>query len=159
LSPPLRKPERDDVLVLSQLFTDPRTRQYLGGTCEGVRAQASALELVSTEREYPAWAVMQPGSVEAVGFVSLDRHHDGEDIEVSYILLPEAQGFGLGKAAVASALSEAWRMGLSRIIAETQSANVRSIRLLKSLGFTAERVLIRFGAEQTLFSTQRPNTQ
>jgi [ribosomal protein S5]-alanine N-acetyltransferase len=102
---------------------------------------------------------MQPGSAEPIGFVSLDQHKDGEDIEVSYILLPEAQGRGLGRAAVASALNEAWQVGLSRIIAETQSANRRSIHLLTSLGFTPERTLIRFGAEQTLFAISRPNTQ
>lgn len=159
LNPPLRKPEREDVLALTRLFTDPRTRQYLGGPCDSVRAQASAQELVSTEREYPAWVVVRAGSAEPVGFVSLDRYHDGEDVEASYILLPEAQGLGLGRAAVASALTEAWKLGLSRIVAETQSANLRSIHLLTSLGFTAERTLVRFGAEQTLFSVRRPGAQ
>jgi RimJ/RimL family protein N-acetyltransferase len=42
------------------------------------------------------------------------------------------------------------------VVAETQSANKRSVRLLKSLGFVAARQLERFDAQQTLFELRCP---
>ena len=157
VNPPLRKPKLEDVPALMRLFTDPRVRQYLGGPRAQPQAQASALDLVAVEREFPAWVVVQPGSPDAVGFVSLDPHHDGKDVEVSFVLTPEAQGSGLGRAAVVAALAEAWQLGLGNVVAETQSANARSIHLLRALGFSAQSEFIRFREAQTLFSIQRPS--
>jgi [ribosomal protein S5]-alanine N-acetyltransferase len=158
VNPPLRKPEAKDASMLAQLFTDPGIRRYLGGPCDEAQAQNSALDLVTVGREFPAWVVMQPGSQNPSGFVSLDKHHDGEDIEVSFVLMPEAQGSGLGRAAVAAALAEAWQLGLVHVVAETQSANAPSIRLLEALGFTPRREFVRFSEAQTLFSISRPST-
>ncbi len=143
---------------MARLFTNPSIQQYLGGPRDRQQAQSSALELVAGGRELPAWVVVHPGSPDPVGFVSLDHHHDGKDIEVSFVLMPEAQGSGLGRAAVSAALAEAWQLGLGHVVAETQSANTRSIRLLEALGFSAHREFIRFSATQTLYSIQRPGT-
>jgi [ribosomal protein S5]-alanine N-acetyltransferase len=157
VNPPLRKPRPEDAPALAQLFTDLRIRQYLGGPRNKPQAHISAQELIAIGREFPAWVVVQPDSPEPVGFVSLDHHHDGKDIEVSFVLMPEAQGFGLGRAAVAAALTEAWQLGLRRVVAETQSANTRSIHLLEALGFSAQREFIRFSVAQTVFSILRPS--
>ena len=158
MTPPLRKPRPTDAPALAPLFTDPALRLYLGGPRDGVQAHVSALVLLAAAREFQAWVVVQPGSPGPVGFVSLDRHHDGVDIEVSFVLGPDAQGLGLARAAVAAALTEAWPLGLGQVVAETQSANARAIRLLEALGFSAQREFIRFGAPQTLFAIQRPGT-
>jgi [ribosomal protein S5]-alanine N-acetyltransferase len=158
VSSPLRKPRPEDACALARLFTDPFVRQHLGGARNEEEAQSCALELVSVSREFPAWVVVQPGSQKPEGFVSLDKHHDGKDIEVSFVLAPEAQALGLGRAAVAAALAEAWQLGLGHVVAETQSANGRSIRLLEALGFTAQREFMRFGKPQILFSILRPST-
>ncbi len=158
VNPPLRKPVPDDASALARLFTDPGIREYLGGPRDEAQAQSSALELVTVGREWPVWVVVQPGSPEPAGFVSLDRHHDGENIEISFVLMPKAQGHGLGRAAVAAALAEAWQLGLGQVVAETQSANTRSIRLLQGLGFTAQREFVRFSHAQTLLSITRPKT-
>ncbi|AYR24557.1 N-acetyltransferase [Herbaspirillum rubrisubalbicans] len=153
---PLRHPNSNDAHALVRLFTDPHIRRYLGGPRSQTQAHASALDLVSATRRYPAWVVVKPGSSNPVGIVSLSLHHDNEDVEVSFVLFSEVQGLGLGKAAVAAALREAWALGLQRVIAETQSANVRSIRLLQKLGFTPLREIVRFSAKQTILSIQRP---
>ncbi len=143
---------------MAQLFTDPGIRKYLGGPRDRAQAQTGALDLITAGRQLPAWVVVQPGSEDPVGFVSLDNHHDGEDIEVSFAITSEAQGFGLGRAAVAAAIAEAWQLGLGHVVAETQSANARSIRLLEALCFSAQREFIRFNAAQTLFSIHRNST-
>ena len=79
-------------------------------------------------------------------------------MEVSFVLMPEAQGSGLARAAVAAALLEAWLLGLAQVVAETQTANTRSVRLLEALGFTAWKEVVRFGKAQTVFVISRPSS-
>ena len=93
-----------------------------------------------------------------LGIVSLDQHHDGKDIEVSYALLPENQGRGCATEAVQFALSHAFsQMGLTRVVAETQSLNARSVALLQRIGMVSQRTLIRFGAEQSIYAALNRN--
>jgi ribosomal-protein-alanine N-acetyltransferase len=47
-------------------------------------------------------------------------------------------------------------LALPRVVAETQSANLRCIALLKRLGMKREQTLQRFGATQSLFAIHRP---
>ena len=87
-----------------------------------------------------------------LGVVLLDRHHDLEDIEVSYLFLPEHWGRGYASAAVRQVLAHAFgTIGLCRVVAETQSANAASVRLLERLGFRLLRKVVRFGAEQSIY--------
>jgi ribosomal-protein-alanine N-acetyltransferase len=79
-------------------------------------------------------------------------------VEVSFVLMPEAQGSGLARAAVAAALLEAWLLGLAQVVAETQTANTRSVRLLEALGFTVWKEVFRFGKSQTVFVISRPSS-
>ena len=89
-----------------------------------------------------------------MGIITLAPHHDGEDTEVSYLLLPEWWGQGYATEAVQAILDHGLaNLGLSRIIAETQTANAVSVRLLKRVGMTFERNVERFGAEQSIYTT------
>jgi len=91
------------------------------------------------------------------GLLSLGPHHDGKDQEVSYQLLPEFWRRGLASESLRALMVEAReRFGLDRVIAETQTANTRSIRLLESLGFQRERILVRFDAEQAIYGRRLP---
>lgn len=44
---------------------------------------------------------------------------------------------------------------LKKLVAETQSANKNSCKLLKNVGMTLEGIVTRFGAEQSIFSISR----
>lgn len=47
-----------------------------------------------------------------------------------------------------------------KLVDETQTANKRSYRLLEKLGMQLERKVIRFGAEQAMYSISSPlNTE
>jgi ribosomal-protein-alanine N-acetyltransferase len=109
------------------------------------------LEPDSTERH---WAIRLKSDGEFVGMVSLGVHHDGTDTEISYLLLPEWWGQGYAKEAVRAVVDLALGdLGLPRVVAETQTANVASCRLLESLGMRLERRVERFGAEQAIYAT------
>lgn len=50
------------------------------------------------------------------------------------------------------------KLGLTKIVAETQSANKASCRLLKRIGMDLEETVERFGAEQSIFSIRNTET-
>ncbi|MEK8035057.1 GNAT family N-acetyltransferase [Ideonella sp. DXS29W] len=143
-----------DVLPVTRLFSEPIVRAFLGGPLSPQLAEQRAAELISHLGQ--AWAVRPaPGSPVLLGVVLLDRHHDLEDLEVSYLFLPEHWGRGYARAAVKQALAYAFgTIGLPRVVAETQSANGASVRLLEHLGFCLVGNVNRFGAEQSIYRAQ-----
>lgn len=95
-----------------------------------------------------------------VGFVGFDRRAPelpghlaaaGGELELSSLLLPEHWGQGFGHEATRAALGWAASVLSDEIvIAVTQSANERSLALLRRLGFVERDRFHQFGAEQSL---------
>src|SRR5699024_11286264 len=50
-------------------------------------------------------------------------------------------------------------LALSKIVAETQTANTASCKLLEKLGMTLERIVYRFNAEQAIYSAENPSSE
>ncbi len=88
--------------------------------------------------------------------ISLDPHHDGEATEISFQILPEFWGEGFGTEAVRTVIRHAFdEKGLDRLLAETQAANTASRRLLTRLGMEEAGRVMRFGAEQIIYSLEK----
>ena len=80
-------------------------------------------------------------------------HHDGVYLEISYQLLPNWWGAGYATEVVQVIINFALiELNLSKVIAETQTANTSSCKLLENLGMKLERTISRFGAEQAIYS-------
>jgi ribosomal-protein-alanine N-acetyltransferase len=145
-----------DLPLVARLFSDAKVRAFLGGPLSPQQAEQRAAELVRESAQ--AWAVRED-SVHAtalLGVVVLDRHHELEDLELSYLFLPEHWGRGYATTAVRQVLAQAFGpLGLRRIVAETQSANAASVRLLERLGFRLLRRVVRFNAEQSIYFAER----
>ncbi|OLF53412.1 GNAT family N-acetyltransferase [Pseudomonas chlororaphis] len=143
-----------DASNLVRLYTDPKVRAYLGGPLDLEAAVQRAQLDISAEREIPFWVVRSRLGEHFAGVVSFDTHHDGFDVEVSYELLPEHCGKGYATEALTLALQYAREgLALKRVIAETQSRNEASIRLLNRVGMTLEREVVRFGHAQSIYVT------
>ncbi len=142
-------PESDLPLV-ARLYSEPQVRSFLGGPLSSQLAMRRAAEVTQSEQ---TWAVRSTsGNPSLLGVVALDCHHDLEDIEVSYLFLPEHWGRGYATEAVQQVLAYAFgTMGFRRVVAETQAANAASVRLLERLGFRQLRQVVRFGAEQRIY--------
>ncbi len=92
-----------------------------------------------------------------IGLIELGLHKDGQDHEISYQFAPAYWGKGYAREAAHNVIGHAFEdAGLTRIIAETQSANAASCRLLQQLGMSEVVRLHRFGAEQIIFATTPP---
>lgn len=145
----LRERDRDGLL---ETYTNPALRRFLGGGLTVEIAGARVDALLQSLPQYN-WAIRDDVDGEFLGLITLTPHHDGVDTEVSYVLLPHAQGRGIATAALRAALDHAFStLKLDRVVAETQSANDKSVALLTRLGMRAVKSLVRFDAPQTIFA-------
>ncbi|WP_108491680.1 GNAT family N-acetyltransferase [Promicromonospora sp. AC04] len=157
----LREPEVQDRAVAIELNASPEVGAYIGG----------AQPRDELERTLPAVPRGRPGQFVVdldgamIGLVQLDRR-DAEyevrpavgKVELGYLFLPEAWGYGYAAEACAAALD--WFAGAlpgEPVVLATQTANDRSMRLAVRLGFTEVERLEAYGAEQW-FGVRSPVT-
>lgn len=96
------------------------------------------------------------------GTVTLDRRHsklpghvsaDGDELELSYVFRRDSWGRGWAYAAAAALIgAAAAELPDQPVLVATQRANVRSVNLLRRLGFEPISTFIQFDAEQILAS-------
>jgi RimJ/RimL family protein N-acetyltransferase len=112
-------------------WTEPSVRIYLGGVLPRGDAEARADSVIAAASN--AWAIrnrIEHGE-RMLGLVTFGTHCDLHELEVSYLLLPEYHGRGYASIAAARACEVAFTMrNASRVIAETQTVNAASFRLL-----------------------------
>ena len=146
----IRKLEASDLPSVIPLYTDPAVREFLGGPVSLEIAEQRAADLLTEDQ---TWAILDPTNRAFAGIVTLHRHHDGISTEMSDSLLPAFMGRGLATAALKRVLSHAFgSLGLPAVVSETQAANLRSTRLLERLGMHPRERLVRFGAEQIIYT-------
>ncbi len=143
----LREAVDADRTDLIRLFTDPVTREYIGGAVEHVSVQA--LELSPLGLTWGRWVIADLEDDSLIGSITLD--HDRGELAVTYALLPERTGQGYAAESCVALL--AWareNLGDATVIAVTPTRNKRSVDLLRKLGFTVRRGLEEFGGQQLL---------
>lgn len=73
-------------------------------------------------------------------------------------LKPEMKvlGYGYASEAISQILTYAFNeLNLSKVIAETQTANLSSCRLLEKVGMKLEQTILRYGAEQAIYGIEK----
>ena len=143
--------------LVVKLYTDAKVRRFLGGVVDLQTVRYKFLKMLKSNPENHYWVIRakDSSSLSEIGIVSLTRHYNNIDTEISYQLLPEWWGKGYGTEAVGAIVTYALTvMNLPRVVAETQIANIASCRLLESIGMRVERTVERFGAKQGIFATQ-----
>lgn len=141
-----------DESALVKLFTCPIGRQFLGGAIDHEQALKRSQEWIARSAADLIWAIRRTEDGELLGYVTLHKHHDGTDIEISYELLKQHWGNGYATEALSLLLEKAHtEYGLETVVAETQAKNHKSIALLKRVGVVEDRRLVRFDEEQIIF--------
>lgn len=145
--------QKSDNVNVKKLYMNSEVRKYLGGVREENSIKAGLEEILHPAADSYYWVVREKHSNDFIGLVSLDPHHDGECLEVSYQFLPKWWGKGFAKEVVQVIIDYAlYELHLPKVVAETQTANTASCRLLEKLGMEMERTVSRFGAEQAIYS-------
>ncbi len=146
---------RADAADVKGLYQNEEVRKYLGGVREEESMGAVMDEMLHPEEGAFYWVVREKGTGHFIGLVSLDRHHDGEDLEISYQFLPSWWGCGYATEVVFAVIQYGLReLKCGRVVAETQTANIASCRLLERVGMRLERRVMRFGAEQAIYCAE-----
>ncbi|NEB01034.1 GNAT family N-acetyltransferase [Streptomyces sp. SID13726] len=152
----LRESGAGDRAVFVELFASPEVGIHVGGA----RPRAE-LERVVPEvpgRRPGLFVVELDGTM--IGTVELNRRDadrrsrvrpDAGEVELGYLFLPEAWGYGYATEACAAALD--WFAGAvpgEPVVLCTRTTNDRSMRLAAKLGFTEVLRFEEWGAEQWL---------
>lgn len=151
----LRESEASDRAAVIKLFTSPEVGTYIGGP----------RSLDELEHAMPDVPMRRCGLFVAdlneamIGLVTLYRHdaerlghlsaEGGGDVELGYMFLPEAWGYGYATEACAAVLE--WFAGVlpgEQVVLSTQTANQGSMRVAAKLGFAEVERFEEFGAEQ-----------
>lgn len=150
----LREPEAWDRAAVIELFTSAEVGTYIGGARPHDEFERAVPD--APKRRPGLFVVDLDGTM--IGMVTLDRHDaerpghvrpDAGEIELGYMFLPKAWGYGYAAEACAAALD--WFAGAfpgEPVVLCTQTANDRSMRLAAKLGFTEVALFEEFGAEQ-----------
>ncbi|WP_456275220.1 GNAT family N-acetyltransferase [Bacillus sp. AK128] len=148
----LVKPQQADVESVINLQENPEVRKYLGGPLKREEIIKRYEKLMAASKDEVYLIIKEKESFEFIGLLSLDTHHDGKSKELSYQLLPKWWGSGYGSETIKRVMTYAYNeLKITRLVAETQSANIASCRLLEGLGMTIKEKIERFGAEQIIY--------
>ncbi|WP_162143288.1 GNAT family N-acetyltransferase [Chitinilyticum aquatile] len=145
-----------DIDAAMELLADSDVRKYLGGGLSESQARIRLQQMAQPINHsiFPSrfLTVRKRETADFLGIVSICPWHSPWFSEYSFEFLPAHWGSGYAFEASCAVISHAFtHLGISSLLAETQTANVRSRTLLTRLGFKLERKLCRFGAEQSLY--------
>ncbi|HWK21450.1 GNAT family N-acetyltransferase [Bacillus sp. J37] len=150
---PFKKTDYADV---KKIYINHKVRKYLGGIREEDSIKEVLDGMLTMRQDSYYWVVREKQSDSFIGLVSLDPHHEGLNLEISYQFLPNWWGSGYATEVIRVIINYALNeLNLSKVVAETQTANTSSCRLLERVGMEIEKIIIRFGAEQAIFSISK----
>jgi RimJ/RimL family protein N-acetyltransferase len=150
----LRAPEAADRAAFIELFASPEVGRYIGGARPRDELERAVPEVPG--RRPGRFVVDLDGAM--IGTVTVDRRDaerpghvrpDAGEVELGYLFLPRAWGYGYAAEACAAALD--WLAAAlpgEPVVLCTQTANDSSMRLAAKLGFTEVERFEEFGAEQ-----------
>ncbi|WP_273833949.1 GNAT family N-acetyltransferase [Guptibacillus sedimenti] len=142
---------------VKRLYKSEQVRKYLGGTVDDETFEQGFNSMINSQKTSSYWTVFLRNSKEFIGIVFLDTYRDGVKTEVGYQFLPEFWGHGYAGEVVTDVIEYGFNeLNLDEIVAETQTQNTSSCRLLQKVGMTCVGQLERFGEEQSVFQLCRP---
>ncbi|RLL48335.1 N-acetyltransferase [Oceanobacillus piezotolerans] len=149
--------QNSDYAEVKSLYVNSEVRKYLGGIRHDDEMEAVFSEMLYADEDSFYWIVREKHTGDFIGLVSIDPHHDGICHEISYQLLPNWWGKGYATEVVQFIIHYVlYELNHFKVVAETQTANIYSCKLLERVGMKLERTVIRFGAEQAIYAKTRP---
>lgn len=162
----LRRLRADDLPAFQAYRALPDLGRYQGWTPMTDAAAARFIDEMAAAPLYVRgdWvqlAIAAPGDDALLGDLGLFVSADGQGAEIGFTLAPEAQGRGLGTAAVDAAVGLLFTHGgVGRVQAVSDARNAPSLRLLQRAGFRQAGVQVAmFRGErctELVFVRERP---
>jgi len=147
--------QESDYKNITELYTNPKVRQYLGGPREEETLKEVLDDMLQPDKNCWNWAVRLKQTNQLIGIISLNPHDIMNDIEISYQFFPQWWGKGYATETVQAIIDYSLStLELLKIIAVTQVANTPSRKLLERLDMKLIQTFYRFGAEQAVYSIE-----
>ncbi|MFI7641715.1 GNAT family N-acetyltransferase [Nonomuraea sp. NPDC049400] len=158
----LRKAHDADREGFIELFTDPEVQAYIGGPQprSDVEQRFDAAGTANATTRPGNYVIADNTTNRLIGLLMLARRsndrpghvtEDGEELELGYVLRRSAWGAGFAfEAATVALRAAADELPDQPVLAVTQTANKRSLKLAARLGFRPISTFEEFDAEQTL---------
>jgi len=142
----LRWLTEDDEADLFELDSDPAVVRYLTGGVPHTRKEIASsilpryLSACNPERGLGFFAAIERVSGDLIGWFHLRRYpYEPSEVELGYRLRQSAWGRGVATEGALALIDHGFsRLGVSKIVADTLAANVRSRRVMEKLGMTLE---------------------
>ncbi|MEC0666389.1 MULTISPECIES: GNAT family N-acetyltransferase [Priestia] len=148
--------EAPDYTDVKNLYGNDEVRKFLGGIRSDNSIKEVFADMLNSGNDSFYWVVREKHTDNFIGLVSLDPHHEKVHLELSYQFLPKWWGKGYATEVVQLLINYALNeLKLSKVIAETQTANKSSCKLLERIGMNLEQTITRFGAEQAIYSIKK----
>lgn len=152
----------DDVEEAVELFTDSDTRKYLGGAISKEEAIMKLNRCIEAKKRLFFWSsyycVRLKDTGKFIGIISITPHHSRLFKELSYQFLPTFWGNGYAYETIKAVIQHCKNnYKLRHLISETQTANVKSCKLLEKVGCKLKKKLERFGCEQSVYILKLSN--
>lgn len=152
----MTKVQDSDYKKVGELYSNERVRKFLGGIVSNERFHGSFDNMINCDENSFYFVVRLKDNNEFIGLISLDKHHDGFSTEVSYQFMPQYWGYGYAEEVIKWIISYAFdELTINKLVAETQSVNKASCKLLQKVGMSLEQIVSRYGAEQYIFGISK----
>ncbi len=146
----IRPLEASDISVLTAIWADAEVTRYMGGPRDAERVRRLLEEELQAGSHDPirSWPVIEKASGRVVGDCGLTRKDvDGRaEIELVYVFAADVWGKGYATEAASTIRDHAFRhLGVTRLVALVDPANIASIRVAEKIGMQFEREVTRPG--------------
>jgi ribosomal-protein-alanine N-acetyltransferase len=164
----LRHLRRDDGVAMDRLFGDSEVMRFGDGarSPEQVRQGISRwVDDLYLRWGFGIWALVRQVDERTIGYCGLSRFPDRvgpNETEIGFRLERQLSGQGFASEAVAAARDYAWTaLGLPKLVAIIDPANVASIRVVERAGFCYERdaMLDGYDHPDRVYSIVRPSRE
>jgi len=137
----------DDAPFILDLLNDPAWLQYIGD--KGVRTVEDAQDYILNGpiKSYGQFGFglfltkLKEGGI-PIGICGLLKRDYLDDVDVGFAFLPEFRGKGYAVESASAVIAHGKKsFGLNRIVAITQSDNIKSVKVLEKIGLKFERMI------------------
>ena len=140
---------------IHKLYSNKQVRTYLGGVPSNSYIEASFKGMLEAPFPNTYLCITLKETGEFIGLVSIDEYYDKELYELSYQFYLSF-GEGLAFEVLTQVIEEGLNyLNIASVVAETQTANKASCRLLEKLGMKKVQMLERFGQEQAVYELRK----
>jgi len=142
----LRQFTADDAPFILELVNEPSFIQNIGD--RGVRSLADAVKYIETgpitsyaRNGFGLYLVQLKESGASIGMCGLIKRESLGNVDIGYAFLPKFWSKGYAVEAALAVKEQGRSLGLKRLVAIVDPANISSIRVLEKLGFTFEKMI------------------